>query len=335
MKRRDELVVGATIVIAFAVIVAGALWLSEARLGSSTDRYMARFQTVGGLGVGNPVVYRGVRVGRVEELRLGDGGWVETDLRIYEGVALPERAGIIAASRSFFGEWQATIISLDQPPDDPNVRVQLQAVMEEGDDAWPGATLPDVGQLTAQASRVAGDIASISSRVQTVFDSQAVVELQEAIRDFTGIASSINEFTENQTELMGDVGVNLRQGSDVLADAARRLQASLLRVDEATDQGELETIITNSLQASQQARDALEDFRAMVGLARDNDSTLVRLIQGADSLMTRLEAGTGTIGMLIGDSVLYHEATLAVRQLRELLADIQANPRRYFKFSVF
>jgi phospholipid/cholesterol/gamma-HCH transport system substrate-binding protein len=335
MKRRDELVVGATIVFAFAVVVAGALWLSETRLGSSTDLHMARFQTVGGLGVGNPVVYRGVRVGRVEEIRLGDGGWVETDLRIYEGVMLPERAGIIAASRSFFGEWQATIISLDEPPDDPNVRVQLQAVMEEGDDAWPGATLPDVGQLTAQASRVAGDIASISSRVETVFDSQAVVELQEAIRDFTGIASSINEFTENQTELMGDVGVNLRQGSDVLADAARRLQASLLRVDEATDQGELETIITNSLQASQQARDALEDFRAMVGLARENDSTLVRLIQGADSLMTRLEAGTGTIGMLISDSVLYHEATLAVRQLRELLADIQANPRKYFKFSVF
>jgi hypothetical protein len=39
--------------------------------------------------------------------------------------------------------------------------------------------------------------------------------------------------------------------------------------------------------------------------------------------------------MLISDSTLYHEATLAVRQLRELLADIQANPRKYFKFSVF
>lgn len=337
MKRRDELVVGATIVFALAVIAAGAVWLSDMRLGSSADTYLARFQTVGGLGVGNPVVYRGVRVGRVEQIRLGDGGWVEAGLTIYAGVPLPERAGIIAASRSFFGEWQATVISLEEPPADPNVRAQLQAVLTTGGDdgAWPGATLPDVGQLTAQASRVAGDIASISSRVQTVFDSQAVVELQEAIRDFTGIASNINEFTQTQTELMSDVGVNLRQGSDVLADAARRLQASLLRVDEATDQGELETIISNSLVASQEARDALEDFRAMVGVARDNDSTLVRLIQGADSLMTRLERGTGTIGMLISDSVLYSEATLAVRQLRELLADIQANPRKYFKFSVF
>jgi phospholipid/cholesterol/gamma-HCH transport system substrate-binding protein len=335
MKRRDELLVGATMVVALAVIVAGALWLSDTRIGSSADTFLARFRTVGGLGVGNPVVFRGVRVGRVEQIRLADGGWVETELTVYEGVALPGRAGIIAASRSFFGEWQATIISLDDPPDDPNVRAQLEAAMAEGGDAWAGATLPDIGQLTAQASRVAGDIASISSRVETVFDSQAVVQLQEAIRDFTGIASSINEFTQSQTELIGEVGVNLRQGSDVLADAARRLQASLARVDEATDEGELETILTNGAVASTQAREALEDFRAMVGVARDNDSTLVRLIQGADSSMTRLEAGTGTLGMLISDSALYQEATLAVRQLRELLADIQANPRKYFKFSVF
>jgi phospholipid/cholesterol/gamma-HCH transport system substrate-binding protein len=335
MKRRDELLVGATIVVALAVVVVGALWLSDARLGTSSEAYQARFRTVGGLGVGNPVVFRGVRVGRVEAIRLAEGDWVMADLRVYAGVPLPERAGIIAASRSFFGEWQASIINLDEPPDDPNVRRDLGEALAFGEEEWPGATLPDVGQLTAQAGRVAGDIASISSRIQTVFDSQAVVELQEAIRDFTGIADNINTFTQTQTEIMGDVGSNLRQGSDLLADAARRLQASLARVDEATDEGELETILTNTAAASEQARGALEDIRAVVGIARANDSTFVRLIQGADSLMTRLQEGRGTVGMLMSDSALYQEATLAVRQLRELLADIQANPRKYFKFSVF
>ncbi len=335
MKRRDELIVGATIVVALAVVVVGVLWLSDVRLGASSEAYQARFRTVGGLGVGNPVVFRGVRVGRVEAIRLAEGNWVVADLRVYAGVPLPDRAGIIAASRSFFGEWQATIINLDEPPDDPNVRRDLGEALAFGDQEWPGATLPDVGQLTAQAGRVAGDIASISSRIQTVFDSQAVVELQEAIRDFTGIADNINTFTQTQTEIMGDVGSNLRQGSDLLADAARRLQVSLARVDEATDQGELETILTNTAAASEQARGALEDLRAVVGIARANDSTFVRLIQGADSLMTRLQEGRGTVGMLMSDSALYQEATLAVRQLRELLADIQANPRKYFKFSVF
>ncbi|MGD8727862.1 MAG: MlaD family protein [Gemmatimonadales bacterium] len=335
MRRRDEVLVGATIIASAAAITFGALWLSQSQLGRSAEIHQARFRTVGGLGVGNPVVLRGVRVGRVEAIRLAEGNWVEADIQVYEGVALPTRPAIVAASRSLFGEWQGTIVDLDQPPDDPNVRRELEEALAADSDAWPGASLPDIGELTAQANRIAGDITNLSSRVQQVFDSQAVAELQGAIRDFTGIADNINQFTQAQTEIMGEVGMNLRQGSTVLNDAARRLQNSLARVDEATEEGELETILTNTAVASRDAREALEDFRAMVGIVRANDTTLVRLIAGADSLMTRLEQGTGTLGLLVSDSTLYSEATLAVRQLRELLADIQANPRKYFQFSVF
>jgi phospholipid/cholesterol/gamma-HCH transport system substrate-binding protein len=335
VKRRDEIVVGATILVGLAVVVAGAFWLSNTQLGVTAEGYQARFRTVGALGVGDPVVLRGVRVGRVEAIRLGDGGWVLADLQVYEGVALPVRPAIVAAARSLFGEWQADIISLEQAPDDPNVRRELEEALAEGDDAWPGATLPDIGQLTAQANRIAGDITTISSRIQSVFDSSAVEELQGAIRDFTGIAGNINQFTQQQTELIGEVGDNLRQGSDVLADAARRLQASLARVDEATEQGELEVILDNTASASEDVKLALRDFREVVGVARANQASFERFILGADTLMTRLSEGTGTLGMLMADSALYHEATLTVIQLRELLADIQANPRKYFKFSVF
>lgn len=335
MRRRDELIVGATILAALAVIAAGALWLAEARFGVSATVATARFHTVGALGVGNPVVLRGVRVGRVEAIRLAERNWVEAQLRIYEGVLLPERPAVVAAPRSLFGEWSATIISLDEPPEDPNLRRDLQEAMAEGDGAWPGATLPDIGQLTAQASRIAADITSLSDRVQSVFDSSAVAELQGAIRDFTGIADNINQFTERQTTLMGDVGANLRQGSNILTDAARSLQSSLARIDSATDQGELEQIVRNTAEATASARAALEDLRGLTAIAHANEPTLARLIQGADSVMTRLEQGSGTLGLLVSDSALYHETTLAVRELRALIADIQANPRKYFKFSVF
>jgi len=44
---------------------------------------------------------------------------------------------------------------------------------------------------------------------------------------------------------------------------------------------------------------------------------------------------TGTLGLLVADSSLYKETTFTMIQLRQLLADIQANPRKYFTFSVF
>lgn len=335
MKRRDDVLVGATIVVALAVIVAGAFWLSEARLGQSGETHAARFRNVGGLKVGDPVVLHGVRVGRIAGIRLGDNNWVETDLQVYDGVTLPAHPAIIAASASLFGEWQAGIIDRAEAPDDPNVQSQLHDAEQQGPNAWPGATLPDIGQLTAQAGRIASDMASLASRVQTAFDSSAVHQLQQSIRDFGGVAEKINKFTEQQTNLLQSVGNNLEQGSSVLSKAAVSLQSSLARVDSATNEGELKQILQNTQTASENMRDASQGFRELVGVAQQNQQSVIRVLQGADSVMTRLQNKSGTLGLLIGDSTLYTETTQTVKQLRSLLTDIQANPRKYFKFSVF
>src|ERR1700752_4081531 len=114
MKRENEFTVGVVVIAAFAVVVIGALWLSGAHLGKAEAVYTARFRTVGGLGVGAPVVLRGVRVGRVEGIRLASGNWVEADLKIYRGVALPAKPVVVAASASLFGEWAATLLPIEQ-----------------------------------------------------------------------------------------------------------------------------------------------------------------------------------------------------------------------------
>ena len=335
MRRRDEVLVGATIIASLTAILFGALWLSQTQLTVKSEIYPARFRTVGGLGVGDPVVLRGVRVGRVREIRLADGGWVELDLQIYEGFTIPPRPAVVAASASLFGEWQAGIISLLQPLDDPNVQRELAEALEAGDGAWPGTTLPDIGQLTQQANRIATDITTISSRVQEVLDSAAVRELQGSIRDFANIVEQINELAAQQAEIVGVVGENLQEGSNVLADAARRLQVSIARVDSATEEGELERILDNTAVMSAEMREAVSGFRELMSVARAHQASLARVMQGADTLVTRLQEGTGSLGLLISDSTLYLETTAAIVQLRQLLADIQANPRKYFKFSVF
>ena len=142
MKRRDELMVGFTILVALATVVGGALWLSERQLGQAGQTYVARFRTVGGMSAGSPVVLRGVQVGRVQEIRLGEGEWVEAVLQVYPDVVIQPSPAVIAASASLFGEWQASIVSLAAaPPTDPNVLRDLELAAAEGDDActWPMA----------------------------------------------------------------------------------------------------------------------------------------------------------------------------------------------------
>src|SRR3989475_11362421 len=335
MKRENEFAVGVVVIAALAVVVTGALWLSGAHLGRAEAVYTARFRTVGGLGVGDAVVLRGVGVGRVEAIRWPPGNWVEADLKIYSGVTPPAVPAVVAASASLFGEWAATLISREPPPNDPNVRQALVEAQAAGGGKWPGATLPDIGQLTAQASRIATDIATVSSRIQTAFDPEAVLELRRSIRDFGQVADKLVKVTNEQAEVIGSVGSNLRQGSDVLAKAATNLQATLGRVDSATNQGQLATILNNSATTSANLQSASQDFRDLLGAAHKNQESLVRVLVSADSVMSRIANRSGTLGLLVSDSTLYRETTLTMIQLRQLLSDIQANPRKYFSFSVF
>jgi len=106
-------------------------------------------------------------------------------------------------------------------------------------------------------------------------------------------------------------------------------------VDSATNQGQLATILNNSAEASTNMRSASQDFRDLLGAAHKNQESLVRVLVSADSVMARIANRSGTLGLLVSDSTLYRETTLTMIQLRQLLSDIQANPRKYFSFSVF
>ena len=338
MRRRDELLVGFTILTALAVVVGGALWLSQRQMGQSGQTYLARFRTVGGMSAGTPVVLRGVQVGRVVGIALGEDDWVEASLEIrsiYENT-LPPSPAVIAASASLFGEWQASIVGqASSDITDPNVLRDLAEAAELGDDAWPGATLPDIGQLTAQAGRIASDIGAFSRRIQTAFDDEAVVHLQSSIRDFGQVAERINEFADQQTRVLGDVADNVRVTSGVITQTAEILQRVMARLDTATAAGELDSIIDNTQRVSADLRLAMDEFRGFMTMVNSNSGSLERILVGTDTLVTRLTEGPGTVARLMTDSTLYIEASLAIQELRALLADIQENPRKYFKFSVF
>jgi phospholipid/cholesterol/gamma-HCH transport system substrate-binding protein len=335
VKRRHEFLVGLTVLAGLALVVGGALWLSETDIGHRQRMHTARFRTVGSVSVGTPVTFRGVRVGRVEAIRLAQENWVEADLRIYQGVDLPSRPAAIAASRSLFGDWAITVVSRDQPLEDPNIARLIEEAAAAGGDVWPGATLPDVGQLTAQAGRIASDIASLTNRVQEAFDTNAVRELRRSIKDFTDIMDQLVGFTKNQTSLLNKVTGNVATTSDVVASASTNFQATLARIDSATSNGQLQNIVNSTQATSADIREAAADLRSLMDAARTHETSLVHVLLAADSLMTKIQAGQGTLGMLATDSTLYRETTATIVQLRQLLLDIQANPRKYFKFSVF
>lgn len=335
MTRSRDHTVGLVIVGAVALVIVAAIWLGGIGPRGANSLRVARFRTVGGVKVGDPVTLRGVRVGRVEAIRLAEQDWVETDLRVTKPEELPDQPVAIAVSASLFGEWQLAVMDSARAPNDPEVRRALAEARVGAGPRWPGATLPDVGQLTAQASRIASDVAVVTNRVVGAVDSQSIADIRRSVGDLRKMADQLVSFTQRQTSAMDRVVGNASSSSDDIAKASQHLQATLSRVDSSTSSGELSALVHDARDVAAQLKVASGDLRQLTGAAREQRDRLVHIVGATDSVLTRLQAGRGTLGLLSTDSTLYREATRTVVQLRSLLADIQVNPRRYFRFSVF
>lgn len=335
MKRQNEFAVGLAIVAGVVLVVAGALWLGETQFGLGDLVHTARFRTIGALNVGAPVAVQGVKVGRIQALRLAPGGWVEVDMRLDREVELPDRPAVIAASASMFGEWRAMIVPLASASDDPTMRAALQEAVAAGGDVWPGVTLPDLGQLTAEASRIAGDIGVITNRIEGALDSNAVDALKASFQDLRVAADKLAQFTTEQTSTFSRITGNVAATSEVIGRASDKLDRTLGRVDSATADGQLADLFNDARASGKNMTAITSDLRELTAAVRENRQSVVRVLVAVDTLLGQIERGQGTLSLLARDSTLYQESTQAVVELRRLLADIRANPRRYFRFSVF
>jgi phospholipid/cholesterol/gamma-HCH transport system substrate-binding protein len=335
MKRANEALVGVSVMLAIAVVVAGSVWLSQARFGGNEITRQVRVRTIGGLNVGDPVLLRGVRIGRVQAIALAKDDWVTVSLRLRGPTKLPANPVALFASTTLFGDWGVQVISHDHLPDDPEVRKLIAEAERVGKDMLPGAALPDVGQLTAQAGRIAGDMALIAARVNAAFDSSSAVRLKGAFTDLSKLSGVLKTIAQGQESTLTRIGGHVDTGTALLTQSARSIARAASRVDSAVSRDQLARIFGHADTISTDLTDVSGNLRTLARSAAQQREALERIVAHTDSTLARLSAGEGTLGRLSRDTSLYNEALETVRALRQLVADIQKNPRRYFSFSVF
>ncbi len=55
----------------------------------------------------------------------------------------------------------------------------------------------------------------------------------------------------------------------------------------------------------------------------------------ADSILGAISQGKGTFGRLYADSTLYDDTKALMASMKRLMAEIEKDPKKYFKFSIF
>jgi phospholipid/cholesterol/gamma-HCH transport system substrate-binding protein len=360
MRLKNEAIVGMVVVLGIIVMVISSYWLSGRPWARAEQEVVAIFREVGQLRAGNPVVYRGVSVGRVTGVELsGDGRGVYVTMAVDPDIVLQPDAAVVLAPQSLFGDWQAQIASRQRFP-------ELEFTLSTRPEVLPGAALPDISELTAVAANIAGGIQTLSERFELAFTEETAIKLRQTVENVQEISEQLTGFVTQQTRVYDGVSGNVLAATDNIRQATQRVERVAGQFEASIEQGEIQDVLTNVRLASENLRDlSLQLQGATVGvpgliaradtafitfgtIAQDVQVTLRSLepsiaeigptiAEARLALATlqrageRIENGEGTLGRLLEDPALYEETQAAVATLRRLMADIQANPARYVR----
>jgi phospholipid/cholesterol/gamma-HCH transport system substrate-binding protein len=113
------------------------------------------------------------------------------------------------------------------------------------------------------------------------------------------------------------------------------MRAVAERVDSSTARGEVKQIVGDAGEAARQLREAGRRLAVIADQLGRSQARLESLLATSDSIARGIQSGKGSLGLLVNDPTLYRNADSAMRQLNQLLADVQKNPRRYINLSIF
>jgi len=120
-----------------------------------------------------------------------------------------------------------------------------------------------------------------------------------------------------------------------LAQSAQTVQRVAERVDSSTATGEVRRIVADIATAAQQLKETSDEVRTMSRQLTRSQGRLESVLTTTDSVMFKINTGQGSIGLLVNDPTLYRRSDSLVVDLRALVADFKANPKKYVNLRVF
>ena len=334
MKRRTDIVVGLVVLIVAAVLVMSIIWVKQTDITGHKREVVARFHDVGNARVGNAVVIRGVVGGRIEAIELAADGWVHARMRIDPSVQLPSDPVVLLNESSLFGDWQATVVERTALPHDDAVQREI-ALASRDRGTLPGTALPGIGKLTAVAGQIAGDVATVAGRFETAFDDQASRELRASIRSVSELSSTLAGVVRAHASDLDTLSRETRSLVASLNGAAGTARLTAERLDSAASSSQVRQIVADLSIASTELRRTAVQVRELSARFAKSQGRLDTLLANSDSVFSKINRGQGSLGLLVNDPAVYRHTDSLVTQLRDLLADIKSNPKKYLTVRLF
>jgi phospholipid/cholesterol/gamma-HCH transport system substrate-binding protein len=299
-----KLQIGFWVLVAFGLLLWATFQSGSLKFFGREEKVHLTFTSVGGLEEGSTVRLNGVPVGHVRDISLtktGNDVMVELGVKNGTRARLHQGSSARITSTGFLGE--------------------LYVEMEGGDPARPA--IQNDGDIAVEA---APDPNAAMKKVTSITDSLQVLlgSLNNAGRELGAGRGTLGRLSRDErlyTEM-----VELSHNANILT---ARLNENQSRV--STEFMHLAASLDTLVQKMQTGQGSIAQLM--------NDGTLHQRLASstarADSILGAIAAGRGTFGRLYADSTLYDDTRALMGSMKRLMAEIEKNPKKYFKFSFF
>jgi phospholipid/cholesterol/gamma-HCH transport system substrate-binding protein len=262
-------------------------------------------QDAGGIRRGDPVQMRGVNIGRIQRFFIRRDG-VEIRLEIEGEYKIPTDSTVKLASAGLLGGMVAEVV--------PG---RAEEYVGYGD-KLPGIT----------EAGLAGDTEELSKKADLALTRINELLSPAMIKDVHGSTAELHQ-------LLGEISTVVTEQRRELKTLTASLQRSAAGLEKVVGAPELEASVKRLDSVTRSLETATSAFQ--------------RSSASMETIVKRVESGQGSLGKLAQDETLYNNLNQASTNLnqtitetrkvtdeaRNLLIQIQKDPRKFFKFSVF
>ena len=302
MKREAK--IGLFAVAMICAAWAGIRFLKGFDVFGRNVEYYAVYDQVNGVQTASPIMVKGVKIGTVSAITFDPSRSDEVvlQLTVKRAYRIPTDSEAKIVSNGLMGS-KAIEIAFGTAP----------TCFERGDTIRSGRDRDLMDMAGSELDFVKQKLSQVTTDLSRTLNN--VSELLEANQaNITGTLANFNSLSGNMNDLLAAEKQHLKSAVENLTLFSETLGANAGRVDSLV--GSLNHVAAT-----------LDEER----FAEKLTSTVATL----DALMTKLDEGDGTLGMLLNDKALYDSLTMASGNLSALLADVKAYPARYVHLSVF
>lgn len=301
---KKEVKIGIYAIVILLCAWAGIRFLSGVDVFGRHAVYYARYEQVNGVQNAAAVMIRGVKIGKVSEIRVSpdDPTSVEVVLSIPRSYRLPVDSEAKIFSTSIMGSKAIEI-----------VLGSSSEILESGSNINSGYTKDLMAVADSELDYYKDKITTLVENFNATLKSlNSLVDNNN--KSITEALAHLNSITAG---LDGAIGKDKQQLADIVASIDKFTKAL------SENSAHIDSIMTNV--------DSVTSALAEKNAGKSLGESLAEL----NSVLAKINGGEGTVGRLMCDEQLYANLTQASANLSALLADLKEHPKRYVHFSLF